>query len=139
MAALSALFLQELQAGRDIEEKVFGGNHRALRRADDLALNQRAAIQVEAGAHRLARGTSHKGHAADGSYRRKGLAAKTEGGDAIQVPDGFELAGRIAKKGQLDLGAGDAAAVIRYADHALPALQQIDRNMARACVERVFN
>jgi len=53
---------------------------------------------------------------ADGGNARKSLAAKAQGGDAVEVCEGGHLAGRVTHKSEAKLIGGYAAAIVADAD-----------------------
>ena len=70
--------------------------------------------------------------------RRQSFAAKAQGSDGKQVVGGFELAGGMALERQQRIVVGHPVTVVGHADHALPALLDLDARAVRARIERVF-
>ena len=67
------------------------------------------------------------------------LAAESERGDVLQVVLVADLGGRVAHTGALQVGAGDAAAVVMHRDLADAAGVELHVDLARAGVKRVVD
>ena len=139
MPALGGIAAQEFEPGRDIVEQVLDADRRALGVAAPLAAHHVRALDAQARAGRLALGAGGQRDLRDGGDAGQRLAAKAQRVDVIQVLDLAQLAGRVPGKGQLDLGGGDAAAVVGDAHQAPPALAHLDVDRGRPGVDGVFD
>ena len=130
---------QELAPGRNVVEQVPhlhrgpGLQRRGLHRPARPALDAhpraarcfpRPALQGE---------PRHRGDA------RQGLSAKPHAGDAVEVLQGRDLAGRVAGKRERQLAGGDAEPVVAHPDQARPARLELDGDLPRARVEGVLH
>lgn len=86
-------------------------------------------------------GAESRLHAETGHGRdaRQGFAAEPEGADVPEIVHAGYFAGGVARDGQLQLGGGDARAVVPDPDEALPAVFQRDLDQRCSGVEAVFH
>src|SRR6266568_3263174 len=74
----------------------------------------------------------HRGDAGEG------FAAKAERADMLEVVDLRYFAGGVARQGELQLIAGDAAAVVGDADELESSVRQVDANLRCSGVDTIF-
>ena len=139
LAKLRALRLQKLEAGGRVEEQVLDGQDGAGRRANAGPLDQAAAFEPQPRAHRLVPRARDQRHTANGGDARQGLAPKAKRADVEQVLGLAHLARGVTLERRLDLGGGDADAVVGHADQPLAALTDLDADIRRLSIQGVLD
>ncbi len=138
MAELGRLAAQELAPRRGIEIEVLDRDRGALGAGRGLDLGDARAFRVDhARALRLraARGNRKARHRGDRGER---LAAKPHGRHRLEILEAGDLAGRVAREREAQLGGADAFAVVLDLDALRAACVERDGDRARAGVEAVL-
>ena len=134
---------QKFETGGDGGEEVADFDDRSLVQAARPLLGEHAVFHLDEGRIGLGvfRGAESRFHAeaGHGSDARQGFAAESEGTDVPEIVHAGYLAGGVARDGQLQLGGGDAHAVVPDPDKALPAVFQRDLDQCCPGVEAVFH
>ena len=134
---------QKFEAGGDGGEEVADFDDRSLVQAARPLLGEHAVFHLDEGRVGLGvfRGAESRLHAETGHGRdaRQGFAAEPEGADVPEIVHAGYFAGGVARDGQLQLGGGDARAVVPDPDEALPAVFQRDLDQRCSGVEAVFH
>jgi len=136
---LGRLTAQELAPRRYVEEQVahldgraLGVRHRLRRHRLLAPVTRHLPAAVGLGGAGLQQQTRHGGDA------RQRLAAKTEAGHALQIVQGADLAGGMARQCQCQVFAVDAAAVVAHPHQASSAVFDVDFDPCGAGVETVL-
>src|SRR5262245_43726460 len=132
------LRLEELAARRRIEVQVahFDARARGKRRRSGFR-NLGAA-----GGHRpsvlVARAAAGQLHARDGGDAGQRFTPETQARYLLEVREAGDLAGSVARKRELQLVAGNARTVVRDLDQLGAPARELDRDLACAGIEAVF-
>ena len=136
---LGRLRPQEFAARRHVEEQIpdFDAGAGRVRGGRWHAGNALARIHVPRMLCVLgARGQRQPG---DGGDARQGLAAKSQGRHPLEIRQGRDLAGRVARQGESDLLARDADAVVAHANQAAPSPLELDLDAPCARIQGILN
>ena len=134
-----AVLLHEFQTGGRVVKEVPHGDGGAFRRARFFHDPGFAALDMQRGADARALPGGQNIDAADGGDGRQGLAAEAQSADAAQVFRLTQLAGGVAQKRGGQLRRGNAAAVVRHADHAHAAPPDLHHDGGGTGVDGVFH
>ena len=129
---------QELAAGRDVFKEVTDDEGRAVGCADLGEILLDAAFDLVVHGHEGARGLRDQLDAGDTGDGGEGLTAEAEGLDAEKVAGIADLRGGMADEGVAHVLLGDAAAVVRHADHGDAAVADLDRHRGAAGIDGVL-
>ena len=136
MTELGLVGPQELAPGRGVVEEIAHRDHRAAgqgRRTHLLLLADHLPGQIRAAGARRQGQTRHRGN------RRQRLAAKTHAGDALEVFQRSQFAGRVARQCQRKVISVDPGPVVNDADQLDPALFDIDLHPPCTRIQAVFD
>ena len=129
---------QELAASRDIFKEVPDDEGRAVGCADLGEILLDAAFDLVMYSHEGARGLRDQLDAGDTRDGGEGLTAEAEGLDAEEVAGVADLRGGMADEGVAHVLLGDAAAVVRHANHGDAAVADLDRYRGAAGIDGVL-
>src|SRR5579875_412557 len=103
-ASLARGRAQELQTGRDVEEKIADQDRRSGGTSPGLPEHDLASLQLELGTQLFATPAGIEGDPGDRGNAGKGLPPEAEGRDRSKVIDAGELTCGVPLERQLDLG-----------------------------------
>ena len=135
---LGGVRLQEFPARRHAIKNIRNAKGGSCRRSCRFYADKFAAGKFDARAFAFRFISGFEQQTRDRRDRWQSFAAEAQRGNRKQVVRGLELAGSVAFERQQRVVVGHPVAVIGHANHALPALLDLDANRLCARVERVF-
>ena len=136
--SLHRVALHKFQPRGCVEKQVADDDGRAVGTARLTALRDRARLKVQARAERSIGGLGQQVDARNGTDGGKRLTAEAEGADRLQILGAAELTGGMAQKRRLRVLRLHAAAVVGHAQKGHAAVLNLNGDVLRAGVDRVF-